>query len=77
LVNRQNRTVINEETTPGYSLLNFGVNKSWFMNGTTIEGGVTLQNALNKTYTDHMSILRAFNVSSPGRNIMVNLRYSF
>lgn len=77
LVNRQNRTGLNEEATPGYILLNFGINKSWFMNRTTIESGVSLQNALNKTYTDHMSILRAFNVPSPGRNIMVNLRYSF
>ncbi|HSI68972.1 MAG TPA: TonB-dependent receptor [Gillisia sp.] len=77
LVNRQNRTGMNEESTPGYVLLNFGVNKSWFINRTTIEGGVTLQNALNKTYTDHMSILRAFNVPSTGRNLMVNLRYSF
>ncbi len=77
LVSRQDRTGLNEQSTPGYSLLNIGVNKSWMMNKTTIEGGLRLQNALNKTYTDHMSILRAFNIPSPGRNLMVNLRYSY
>ncbi|QCY69476.1 TonB-dependent receptor [Antarcticibacterium flavum] len=77
MINRQNRTGINEEETPGYSLLNIGINKTWFTGRTTIEGGLTLQNALNKNYVDHMSILRAFNVPSPGRNLMLNLRYTF
>ena len=77
LVNRQNRIGLNEDATPGYALLNLGVNKTWLMNRTTIEGGLSLQNVLNRTYTDHMSILRAFHIPSPGRNILVNLRYSF
>jgi iron complex outermembrane recepter protein len=77
LVNRQNRTGVNEEVTPGYTLLNIGVNKTWFISSTRVEAGVSLQNVLNKTYTDHMSILRAFNVPAPGRNLMVNLRYNF
>lgn len=77
LVSRQNRTGLTEEATPGYALLNVGINKSWFLNRTTFEGGVSVQNALNKTYTDHMSILRPFNVPSPGRNFKINFRYSF
>ncbi len=77
LVRRQNRTGINEDETPGYARVNFGVNKTWFLKQTSIEGGVTVQNAFNKIYTDHMSILRAFNVPAPGRNLMINLRYNF
>lgn len=77
LVNRQDRTGLNEDATPGYVLLNFGINKAWFFEQNSFEGGISLQNSLNKTYTDHMSILRAFNVSSPGRNLVINLKYNF
>jgi len=77
LVNGQDRTGINEDATRGYMLLNFGITKTWFLEQYTLEGGISLQNSLNKTYTDHMSILRAFNVSSPGRNLVINLKYNF
>lgn len=77
LVNRQDRTGLNEDATAGYMLLNFGINKTWFLGQNSFEGGISLKNSLNKTYTDHMSILRAFNVTSPGRNLAVNLRYNF
>jgi hypothetical protein len=30
---------------------------------------------LGRTYTDHMSILRAFDVSAVGRNVMLSLQY--
>ncbi len=77
LVSDQNRAGLNEETTAGYSLLNLGISKKFNLGNDELETGITVYNALNKNYVDHMSILRAFNVSSPGRNFMLNLKYKF
>ncbi|HSP12027.1 MAG TPA: TonB-dependent receptor, partial [Salegentibacter sp.] len=77
LINAQNRPGLNEAETPGYTLLNLGANKSFRMGRNSLDAGITIHNALDKTYVDHMSILRAFNISSPGRNIMLNLKYNF
>jgi iron complex outermembrane receptor protein len=77
LIATQDRVGFNEEKTPGYVLLNLGASKKINLKENNMEIGITVYNALNKTYVDHMSILRAFNVSSPGRNLMVNLSYNF
>ena len=77
IINDQNKTGSNEEKTPGYTLLNLGVNKKFRFGKNSLDAGFTIHNALDKTYVDHMSLLRAFNVSSPGRNIMLNLKYNF
>ena len=77
IVNHQYRTGPSEQVTPGYALLDFGISKRWYRDQGMIEVGIRLQNALNKTYTDHMSILRAFNIPSPCRNLRVNLKYNF
>lgn len=77
LVSDQNRPGFNEEATNGYELLNLGISKTFYTGSNLLKAGIQVQNALNKTYVDHMSILRAFEVSSPGRNLMLNLRYEF
>lgn len=77
LVDEQTRTGLNEETTAGYTLLDLGASKTFNLGDYTLNAGFTVYNALDNTYVDHMSILRAFNISSPGRNIMLNLRFSF
>jgi iron complex outermembrane receptor protein len=77
LIATQDRVGFNEEKTPGYVLLNLGASKKINLKENNMEIGITVYNALNKTYVDHMSILRAFNVSSPGRNLMLNLNYNF
>jgi iron complex outermembrane receptor protein len=77
LVSEQNRPGFNEESTRGYELLNLGISKTFYTGANRLKAGVQVQNALNKTYVDHMSILRAFDVSSPGRNFMLNMRYEF
>ncbi|MGM0933561.1 MAG: TonB-dependent receptor [Bacteroidota bacterium] len=77
IISDQNKTGLNEEKTPGYTLLNLGVNKKFRFGKNSLDAGFTIHNALDKTYVDHMSLLRAFNVSSPGRNIMLNLKYNF
>lgn len=73
----QNRPGPYEEETPGYTLVNAGLSKNFVWNRRSLDAGVTIHNAFNRNYVDHLSILRAFNVSSPGRNIMLNLRYNF
>jgi iron complex outermembrane receptor protein len=77
LIRDQKRIGINEEATSGYALLNFGIRKKFNLENNQLETGVRVYNALNETYVDHMSILRTFNVSSPGRNFMLNLKYNF
>ena len=79
LIDEQDQIGLNEEKTQGYALLNMGASKKFEFgnNFNSLNVGVTVYNTLNKTYVDHMSILRAFNVSSPGRNIMLNLKYNF
>lgn len=77
MIDKQTRPGINEEITPGYALLNLGINKDFGFGKNILNAGLTINNALNKTYTDHMSILRAFNVSSTGRNLTLNLKYNF
>lgn len=76
LISNQNRVGLNEDQTSGYVLLNLGASKNP-SGKNDMEIGITVNNSLNKNYTDHMSILRAFNVSSPGRNLMLNLNYTF
>ena len=76
-VAQQNRLGLNEEITPQYTLLNAGIQKTITIKDKKLDVGVTGLNLLNKTYTDHLSILRAFNIPSAGRNIMINVNYIF
>lgn len=73
----QNRPGFNEEVTDAYQLFDIGVQYEWQMNDQSFEAGVRALNLFNETYISHMSILRAFEVTNPGRNLMLNLRYSF
>lgn len=76
-INNQNRTGVEEDPTPGYTLLNLGASKEFKWEENSFTAGITLYNSLNKNYVDHLSILRPFNISSPGRNLMLNLKYNF
>jgi iron complex outermembrane receptor protein len=74
----QDRPGFNEEETPGYSLVDIGVRRTFNLGeANKLEASVAFQNLFNETYVDHLSILRAFNIPSPGRNLMLNLRYNF
>jgi iron complex outermembrane recepter protein len=77
MVDRQNLPGLNEEETPMYALLNAGVSHEFTIQKNQIVVGLTGNNLLNRTYVDHMSILRAFNVPHAGRNIMINAQYRF
>jgi iron complex outermembrane receptor protein len=76
-VDAQNRPGLNEVNTPMYALLSAGVNQEFTFDNKTLALGITGFNLLNRTYFDHMSILRAFEVNHAGRNIMVNVQYRF
>ncbi|MCA1752911.1 MAG: TonB-dependent receptor [Flavobacteriales bacterium] len=73
----QNRPGPGEAITPAYFLLDAGAERSFPMGSTVFTAGISVFNALNAVYVDHMSILRSFNVTHPGRNIAVNLRLNF
>jgi iron complex outermembrane receptor protein len=77
-VGKQNRPGFNEIETQGFTLLDLGLNRTFYLNNAgSLEASVALQNLLNENYVDHLSILRAFNIPSPGRNLSINLRYNF
>lgn len=73
----QNRPGDGEQRTTGYNLVQAGIKYEAKFNNKFFTIGVTGFNLLNETYIDHISILRAFNVTNPGRNIMVNLQFRF
>lgn len=66
-----------ESNTNGYLLWSMGANHTFDFKQHKMSVGLSVFNLLNNTYFDHMSILRAFEVTSPGRNFMVNLQYNF
>lgn len=76
-VAQQNRLGLNEEITPQYTLLNAGIQKTFVVKDKKFDISLNGLNLLNKTYTDHLSILRAFNIPAAGRNIMMNLNFMF
>jgi iron complex outermembrane receptor protein len=76
-VANQDRPGLNELPTDSYLLLNAGINHTFTMGRRNLALGLSVFNLLNRVYVDHMSILRAFNVTHPGRNFMVNVQYKF
>lgn len=73
----QNRPGIGEMTTPSYNLFNSGVSYEFNFGRHHLTLGVTAYNLFNEVYVDHISILRAFDVTHPGRNIMGNIQWRF
>jgi iron complex outermembrane receptor protein len=74
---RQNRPGFGEEQTRGYNLLDFGMNYKVKLGDHRLNIGLTAFNLLNQTYFDHISILRAFKITAPGRNLMLNVQWRF
>ena len=77
LIGEQDRPGFNEELTKGYTLFNLGATHYLDLGENELQIGLIANNLFNETYVDHMSLLRANNVTSPGRNVMLNLRYKF
>lgn len=74
---QQNRPGIGENSTSGYHLVNAQIQYAFEFNTKKLEIGLSGFNLLNQVYFDHISILRAFEITSPGVNAMLNVRFSF
>ena len=69
------RVAIDETSSPGYHLLNMGVNFAidW---KAPLEIGVGVRNVLNTSYIDHLSRLKNIQLQHPGRNFYCQLKWS-
>ncbi|MFN2260838.1 MAG: TonB-dependent receptor, partial [Psychroflexus sp.] len=76
-VDEQDRPGFNEIATEGYQLVSLGIDHEFNFKSLKIETALKIDNLFNENYVDHLSILRAFNIPSPGRNLNLNLRLHF
>ncbi|MEN9997903.1 MAG: hypothetical protein RI922_893 [Bacteroidota bacterium] len=73
---QQNRVASFETPSPGYQLINIGTN--WKLGKKSpMNIGFGIKNLLNTTYIDHLSRLKNIQVSQPGRNVYLSLKYTF
>lgn len=73
----QNRTDINEPTTPGYYLINAGIQAKYPIKNQHISIYFQLRNLLNQKYMNNMSRYRILNLPEQGLNVQLMLRYEF
>jgi iron complex outermembrane recepter protein len=73
----QNRPGFNELSTPAYTLVHTGLSHDFIFEKGTLNTSFQVRNLLNTNYVDHLSILRAFEIANPGRNVQLALRYQF
>jgi iron complex outermembrane recepter protein len=73
----QNRFDQNEEMTPGYQVLNSGIQATFIILKYSVEAGFNVNNLLDRMYFEHQSVTRAFGVPDLGRNIAINIRCKF
>jgi iron complex outermembrane receptor protein len=66
----QNQVAANEQKTKGYSILNFGVATKYKKTTLTLNAN----NILDKTYVNHLSRYRPYNISEPGLNISISAK---
>ncbi|MEA1786412.1 TonB-dependent receptor [Arenibacter sp. GZD96] len=71
----QSRPGFNELSTPRYTLVQAGISKAFRLPKGTLNTSLSVQNLFNKTYLDHLSILRAFAIPHPGRNWQLAIMY--
>ncbi len=72
----QNRVASFETQSAAYQLINIGTN--WKLGKKApVTVGFGVKNLLNASYIDHLSRLKNIQVSQPGRNFYVSLKYSF
>jgi iron complex outermembrane receptor protein len=74
---QQKKPGFNELQTPAYTLVNLFLSKDFSFQKGTLSTSLSIQNLCNENYVDHLSILRAFEIPNPGRNVQLALRYAF
>ncbi len=74
---KQDRPGFNEMSTPAYTLVHTGISHDFAFEKGTLNSSLQFRNLFNNNYVDHLSILRAFEITNPGRNIQLSLRFIF
>jgi iron complex outermembrane recepter protein len=70
---KQNHIDVNEQTTPGYWLLNAGAGMCY----KSVRIFLTCRNMTNTVYFDHLSRLKYYGLNDMGRNIVLNMGWQF
>lgn len=66
-----------EEATEGYYLLGMNTGSSFSVAGNKLDLYISGSNLLNLAYLNHLSLYRAFGILQTGRNIVLNVRWTF
>ncbi|WP_375585135.1 TonB-dependent receptor domain-containing protein [Cyclobacterium xiamenense] len=77
LVLEQSRPAPLEESTPGYFILGLHAGSSFDLWQQQLDVSLAANNILDTYFLDHMSLYRPFGVAQTGRNISLNLQFSF
>ncbi len=69
----QNRVARNEICTPGYTIFHLSTGSELKLFKQTLNINFSVQNILNKTYFNHLSLYRKLNLPESGRNITISI----
>ncbi len=70
---KQNNTGLFENSTPGYSLLNFSLGSNITLKKLQMITYFSINNLLDKTYISHLSALKTDGIPNAGRNISLGI----
>ena len=73
----QNQPSPFEQTSPGYSLVNFGLGTNIKLNNQTITFNLNISNIFDTEYIDHLSTLKDMNILDMGRSINFRISLPF
>ncbi len=73
----QNQPSLFEQTSPGYSIVNFGLGTNIKLNDQTITFNLNISNIFNTEYIDHLSTLKDMNILDMGRSINFRISLPF
>jgi iron complex outermembrane recepter protein len=77
MVSAQFRTAEDEPETPGFVILSAGAGTEVILNNKRLDLSLTGNNLTNTVYFEHMAVTRQFGVFNMGRNISLNMKFSF
>jgi iron complex outermembrane recepter protein len=73
----QNRVSSDEDPTPGYHLLYAGIGSNFSLGKLILTADINANNLLNRQYVDHLSLMRPFGITMPGRNVSIQFSVLF
>ncbi len=72
----QNKIGDHEDPGEAYSLFNIGLGSNFTMGHLKTKFFININNLFNKTYIDHLSVLKEENIANAGRNIVFGLHFT-